>query len=188
SLSSGTERANFRFAFGNQQTKNPADNTKLDRYNAMFEINLVPVSWLTISSMITASRLERQRNSSLRDRFASVEYLPDLVNPLPANKEGYSRFLHELDKSFDDNKSNVITGFFKVNVSFSDALSFTSNFGFDYNEGLRDIFYPSTLMETVNYVSNYFGYNQRIMFNNTLRWNHSWNEQHQLILEGGEIF
>src|SRR5690625_3092079 len=87
SLSSGTDRANFRFAFGNQQTKNPADNTKLDRYNAMFEINLVPVSWLTISSMITASRLERQRNSSLRDRFASVEYLPDLVNPLLTNKE-----------------------------------------------------------------------------------------------------
>lgn len=188
SLSSGTERANFRFAAGNEQTKNPGDNTKLDRYNAMFEINMLPVSWLTISAMINATRLERSRNNYLRDRFADVQYLPDLINPIAPNKAEYAKLLHQLDKSFDNNKTNVITGYFDLNFKFSDAWNFVSMLGFNYNEGLRDIFYPSTLMETVNYVSNYFGYNQRLTFNNTLRWHHNFDNVHDISIEAGQIF
>ena len=186
SLSSGTDLANFRFSVGNQRTNSTADNTRLDRYNAMFEINMVPVSWMTISSMISATRLERVRNSTLRDRFAEVQYIPDLVNPLPPNKEYYAKQLKEQDKSFDDNKTNVITGYFRLNFHFND-FNFNSSFGFDYNEGLRDVFYPTTLMETVNYVSDYFGYNQRLTFNNTLTYHHNWNKTHDLILEAGQI-
>ncbi|HEX5552060.1 MAG TPA: SusC/RagA family TonB-linked outer membrane protein, partial [Chitinophagaceae bacterium] len=188
SLSSGTQRANFRFSLGNQQTKNPGDNTKMDRYNAMFELNMVPLTGLTLSSMITATRLERVRNTSLRDRFATVEYLPDLISPLPSNKSAYGMFLQQQDKSIDNNKSNVITGYFKINLKFSDDWHFVSNFGFNYNEGLRDVFYPTTLMETVNYASNYFGYNQRIMFNNTLSWHHNWDKIHDFTVEAGEVF
>lgn len=188
SLSSGTERANFRFAMGNQQTENPGDDTKMDRYNAMFELNMVPLKWLTMSTMITATRLERQRNTYLRDRFAEVQYLPDLLNPIPSNKEAYGRFQREQNKSIDANKSNIVNGYFELAFKFFDELEFTSNFGFSYNEGLRDVFYPSTLMETVNYVSNYFGYNQRLMFNNTLKWHHNWDKTHDLTLEAGQIF
>ncbi|GAA4319615.1 SusC/RagA family TonB-linked outer membrane protein [Compostibacter hankyongensis] len=188
SLSSGTDRANFRFSAGNQQTNNTADNTRLDRYNAMFEINMLPVTWLTISSMISAARLERKRNTTLRDRYAEVQYLPDLSYPLPPNKHYYSQYLKEYDESIDQNLSNVITGYFRLNFKFASDFNFSSNFGFDYNEGLRDIFYPSTLMETVNYVSNYYGYNQRIIFDNTLTFHHSWQQKHDLTLEAGEVF
>lgn len=188
SLSSGTERANFRFAAGNQQTKNPGDDTKLDRYTAMFEINMVPVSWLTISSMINGTRLERNRNTFLRDRYAEVQYLPDLLNPIASNKAEYAKLMHQQDRSFDNNKTNVITGYFRLGFNFSKDFSFTSNLGFNYNEGLRDVFYPSTLMETVNYVSNYFGYNQRLQFNNTIRWHHNFDKVHDLTLEAGQIF
>lgn len=188
SLSSGSDRANFRFAVGNQQTKNPADNTKLDRYNAMFEINMVPVTWLTMSAMINTTRLERGRNTYLRDRYAEMQYLPDLTNPLAPNKASYSQFLSENDKTIDDNKSNVIDGYFRLKFEFSKDWNFVSDFSFDYNEGLRDVFYPGTLMETVNYVSNYFGYNQKVSFNNTLSFHHNWNETHDLSLEAGEIF
>ncbi len=188
SLSSGTKRANFRFALGNQQSKNPGDNTKLDRYNAMFELNMVPVEWFTVSAMISATRLERVRNTYLRDRFATVQYLPDLVNPLPANKNGYAAFLKEQDKSLDKNKTNVITGYFRLKFDFSKSIQLLSSFGFNYNEGLRDVFYPTTLMEHVNYTGNYFGYNQRITFNNRLSWQHDWDDEHFLNLEAGEIF
>ncbi len=188
SLSSGSERANFRFAVGNQQTNNPADNTRLDNYNAMFMINMLPVSWLTISSMINATRLERRRNTYLRDRFAEMQYLPDLENPIAPNKTGYAKLLNEMDKSFDNNKSNVLTGYFSLNFHFGEDWKFISFFGMDYNEGLRDVFYPSTVMETVNYVSNYFGYNQRILFNNTLSYHHQWNKVHDLTIEAGEVF
>lgn len=188
SLSSGTERANYRFSLGNQQTNNPADNTKLDRYNAMFEINMVPVSWLTISAMINGTRLERDRNNNLRDRFAEMQYLPDLSSPLPPNKLDYQHYLNEIDKSFDNNKTNVITGYFRLNFKFGDHFKYTSSLGFNYNEGLRDIFYPSTLMESVNYVSDYFGYSQRMTFNNTLSFDYKWNDVHALTLDAGEIF
>ena len=188
SLSSGTERANFRFALGNQQAKNPADRTKLDRYNAMFEINMVPVTWLTISSMISATRLERQRNTYLRDRFATVQYLPDLENPISPNKSGYGGFLRQEEKAIDENKSNVITGYFRLKFAFAESFELESSFGFNYNEGLRDAFFPTTLMENVNYTTNYFGYSQRITFNNTLRFHHQWDDKHKLSVEAGEIF
>lgn len=188
SLSSGTERANFRFAIGNQQDENSADNTKLDRYNVMFELNMVPVKWLTVSAMIKGTKLERVRNTYLRDRFAAVQYLPDLANPLPPNKADYADFLSEQDESIDQNRTNLITGYFRLNFHLSKDWQLISKFGFNYNEGLRDVFYPSTLMETVNYVSNYFGYNQRILFNNTLRWHHDWSKEHGITLEAGEVF
>lgn len=188
SLSSGTKRANFRFALGNQKTNNPGDHTKLDRYNAIFELNMVPMTWLTMSSMITATRLERGANTYLRDRFAEIQYIPDLANPLPPNKIYYAQYLQQQGKSIDDNKSNVINGYFKISLDFSKDWHFISNFGFSYNEGLRDLFYPGSLMETVNYVSNYFGYNQRVMLDNTLRWHHNWNKIHDLTIEAGEVF
>lgn len=188
SLSSGTERANFMFAVGNRKTNNSADGARLDRYNAMFEINMVPVRGLTISALINGTRLERTRNTSLRDRFAEMQYMPDLSNPLPPNKAYYGRFLNEYTKSFDENKLNEVNGYFKMDVRFSDKFRFNSAFGFDYNEGLRDLFYPSTLLETVNYVSNYFGYNQRVFFDNTLTFRHQWKKTHDLTIEAGQVF
>jgi TonB-linked SusC/RagA family outer membrane protein len=188
SLSSGSELANFRFAAGNEQIKNPGDDTKMDRYNAMFEINMVPVRWLTMSAMINATRLERQRNRSLRDRFAGVEYLPDLGAPLPPNKTAYGAYLDEYNKSFDRNKTNSINGFFRLKAAISHDWNFMSSLSADYNEGLRDVFYPSTLMETINYVSNYFGYNQRVSFNNTLSYHHNFRHTHDLSVEAGQVF
>lgn len=188
SLSSGTDRANFMFAAGNQRSANTADNSKMDRYNAMFEINMVPLHGLTISSMISATRLERTRSSWLRDRFAEMQYLPDLSSPLPPNKAFYGQYLNEFNKSFDDNKTNEVNGYFKVNVKLADSWQITSMFGFDYNEGLRDLFYPSTLLEKVNYLSNYFGYNQRVFFRNTISYNHVWNKKHRVSVDAGEDF
>lgn len=188
SLSSGTDRANFRFAAGNQRSANTADNSRMDRYNAMFEINMVPLHGFTVSSMISASRLERTRSRWLRDRFAEMQYLPDLSSPLPPNKQYYGQYLNEFTKSFDDNKTNEINGYFKINIKPSNSLQINSQFGFDYNEGLRDLFYPSTLLETVNYLSNYFGYNQRVFFNNTITYDHIFKQKHHLTIEAGEGF
>ncbi|PSL29775.1 SusC/RagA family TonB-linked outer membrane protein [Chitinophaga ginsengisoli] len=188
SLSSGTDRANFRFAAGNQRSANTADNSKMDRYNAMFEINMVPLQGFTVSSMISASRLERTRSRWLRDRFAEMQYLPDLSSPLPPNKQYYAQYLDQFTKSFDDNKTNEINGYFKINIKPSNSLQINSQFGFDYNEGLRDLFYPSTLLETVNYLSNYFGYNQRVIFNNSITFDHTWKEKHHVTIEAGEGF
>jgi TonB-linked SusC/RagA family outer membrane protein len=187
SLSGGSQRANFRMAIGKLRNSSVADGVNMDRYNANFAINMMPLRWLQVSTMINATRLERTHSNTLRDRFAEVQYLPDLTNPLPPNKDFYNGYLNEYSKSYDKNKANVINGFFQIKMDFN-KVDFTTRLAFDYNEDLRDVFYPSTILVGNNYVSNYFGFSQRVIFDNTLRFRQDWNKEHFLTLEAGESF
>ncbi|HRO84562.1 MAG TPA: TonB-dependent receptor plug domain-containing protein [Niabella sp.] len=168
-LSAGTERANFRF-FGNMaKNANSADHTSISKYGANFMLNVAPLKWLMVSSMISYNRLDRNRNRSIRDRLAEQRYIPDLINPLSPNKRLYSKYLGLFDKTvtIDNNVNNALEGYLAVNASIS-GLHYTGRIGFDYNEGLRDAFWPSTLLETNNFTSAYFGYNQRLITNHAL--------------------
>src|SRR5699024_9544963 len=98
---------------------------------------------------------------NLRDRFAQMNYLPDLSSPLAPNDEVYSGYLHQFENSFDDNFTNLIQGNAKLVVDL-DRLSFTTRLAVDYNEGYRDLFYPRPLLEENSYASNYYGFNQRL--------------------------
>lgn len=161
SLSGGSKRANFRFNINNTSNKGAADGTGLDKYGANFAINMTPVKWLNVSGLIDANRLQRQRNQNLRDRFAEVRYFPDLTTPLPPNKNVYSQYLGAFGNvGNDDNKNNVIRGQFGLSANFKD-LTLVSQMGFDYNEGIRDLFIPSAFINGNNFTSNYFGYDQR---------------------------
>lgn len=187
SITGGSARANFRFALGTQKTNGIADNTGLTRSGAMFAMNMLPFEWLSVSTMVNANRLDRDRNRSLRDRFAEMKYLPDLSLPLAPNKANYQEYLDEFSKSFDDNKNNIIDGYFRVGLNFG-KFNFYSRFSVDYNEGIRDIFYPGTLLETNSYVSNYYGYNQRMMVDNVASYSFDWNGRHHLDLEAGQSY
>ncbi|RPE11995.1 SusC/RagA family TonB-linked outer membrane protein [Chitinophaga lutea] len=186
SISGGYPRANFRLSIGNQHSANPADKTDMDRYTASFSINMMPLKWLTISTMLNGARLERDRNTYLRDRFAEMRYLPDLMNPLPPNKDRYARYLGELEKSYDDNKANALAGFFRLKADVGKGLHLTSQLSFDYTEDMRDVFYPGTLLEGNNYASNYIGYNQRIIFDNAMHFTTSWKRRHTLKFDAGQ--
>ncbi len=188
SLTGGSERANFRFFGSALQNAGNADDTNLKRYNASFYINMAPFEWLTVSSMINAVRLDRDRNRSMRDRYAETRYLPDLTTPLPPNKQLYQSYLDEHDKAIDDNINNVAQGYLALNFKLSDKLDYVSRLSFDYNEGIRDVFWPSTLMETNNFVSNYFGYNQRLVFSNTINYQTQVNQKHSIDFEAGQSF
>ncbi|MNK26556.1 TonB-dependent Receptor Plug Domain protein [compost metagenome] len=188
SITGGTNRSNFRFFGGNTSTSGNADDTKLDKYNASFFINMLPLPWLTVSSMINATRLERDRNKSFRDRFSEMQYIPDLTSPIAPNKIIYGNLLNEYQaKSFDDNKNSAIQGYFSLSAKFK-KLDFTSRVGFDYNESTRDVFFPSTMLDGNNYVSNYYGYNQRVVIENSVSYKHAFNEKHKLNLEAGQSF
>lgn len=167
SLKGGSDRANFGF-FGSH-TKNAisSDNAHLKRYNALFNVNMLPFEWMTVSSYINARRMERGRNRNLRDRYSEMAYLPDLSTPLAPNKNAYSSYLAEYNNSaVDDNVTNHLQGNLKLSLDILQNLNFSSNFSLDYNEGIRDLFYPGTLMETINYMSTYYGYSQRFVFSN----------------------
>lgn len=185
-ISGGGDRANFRFAVGHLQNQGVADETGLKRYSALFNINMKPVKWLLFSAMINGNRVQRNRNRSLRDRFATMSYIPDLASPLSPNNDIYSRYISQFDNSFDNNATNIVEGHAKLVFDF-DRLKVTSRLAVDYNESARDLFYPRTLMEENSFASNYYGYNQRLVYDNHVSYDARLNEKHGIFLQAGSV-
>jgi TonB-linked SusC/RagA family outer membrane protein len=163
-ITGGYERANFIFLGSHSKNSSAADNTSLNKFNGTFQINMSPLPWLTTSSMIHFTRMDRNRNRGIRDRIAEIRNIPDLSAPLSPNKEYYGPYLTEFDKSIDDNRSNLLKGFITLDGKW-DKWRWNTRMNFDYNESLRDYFIPGTLMEGNNFVSNYYGTNTRININ-----------------------
>lgn len=188
SITGGTSRSNFRFFGANNSSAGNADDTRLNRYNASFFINMLPLKWLTVSSMINASRMDRDRNKNLRDRFAEMQYVPDLTSPLAPNKTMYGKLLNQYgDKSFDNNIINAIQGSFSLNARVN-KFDFLSRISFDYSENIRDLFYNSLLLDGNNYVSNYYAYNQRLIIDNILSYKYGLNKKNQFNFMLGHTF
>ncbi|NRF39621.1 SusC/RagA family TonB-linked outer membrane protein [Pedobacter foliorum] len=185
-LSGGNEWANFRFSGGNMRNQGVADSTSLNRYNVMFNVNMKPMKWLNVSLMVNANRLQRDRNRSLRDRFAQTNYLPSLAMPLAPNKQVYQQYLAQFGKGYDDNINTLLDGYGKVSVNFKN-VEISSGISVDYNEGTRDIFHARPLMEGNSYASNYFGYNQRLIFENVISYNKQFGSDHLQIIGGQTI-
>ncbi|MEJ2882109.1 SusC/RagA family TonB-linked outer membrane protein [Pedobacter sp. GR22-6] len=187
SIAGGTDRANFRFSLGTLRSGGVADDTGADRYDTRFIINMKPVSWFTLSAMVNANQIMRQRNKNVRDRLSQVNYIPDLSSPIAPNSSSYISYLNEFKKGFDNNKSNIVEGFVKFGFDFG-KLKFVSTLGLDYNEGTRDIFFARTLLQTTNYASNYYGYNQRASIDNIATYDYELNEDHKFNFSVGNIF
>lgn len=187
SLTGGSERANFRFFGNGVRDANSADNTSFSRYNGSFFINVAPIKWLMVSSMINYNRLSRTRNRNVRDRLAEQRYIPDLTNPLTPNKSLYGSYLSEFDKAIDNNVTNAVQGYLALSANFNNIF-YNGRLGFDYNENIRDAFWPTTLLEGNNFVSGYFGYNQRIVLTNTLGYKFEVSDHQNLTLEGGQSY
>ena len=184
-VNGGFKNANFRTSFGSSRNNGVADATGLTRYDFNFALDMRPTQWLDITSSVNGSQLLRDRNKNLRDRFAEVRYIPDVSNPLSPNKLYYGAYLAEYNKAFDKNRNNIVDAYFNVRVTFG-KFNFNSRFAVDYREGYRDQFYPSTLLETNSYVSNYFGYNQRLVLENTANYSINWDKDHYLDFQAGQ--
>jgi TonB-dependent starch-binding outer membrane protein SusC len=140
-----------------------------------------------VSSMITYNNLDRTRNRNIRDRLAEQRYIPDLTNPLTPNKHLYGLYLNEFDKSIDDNTTNAIQGYIAIAANHKN-FTYKGQIAFDYNEGIRNVFWPTTLLEGNNFVSNYFGYNQRFIVSNTLGYQFRFGSNQSVALEAGQSY
>ncbi|MHC8949372.1 SusC/RagA family TonB-linked outer membrane protein [Sphingobacterium hungaricum] len=183
-ISGGGPRANFQFALGNIKNSGIADQTQVERYNARFLLNLKPVKWLTFSSMINGNRLDRDRNRNLSSRYAMMSYFPDLSAPLAPNKEIYDSYLAQYDNSFDDNFSNIVEGYVNLKFEF-EKFRFQSRIALDYNESYRDVFYSRPLMESNSFASNYYGFNQRLIFDNVASYDWMIDDKNTFYVEAG---
>jgi len=185
-LTTGSNKSNFRFFGGVTQDAGAADKTSLRKYNAAIQINVIPYSWLHISSAVTAEMLNRNRNRNLRDRIDETGYVPDLTTPLAPNKTAYQDYLDEYDNAMDNNTNTLIHGYFSAQLDFA-KFSFISKAAFDYNEATRDVFWPSALMQDINYVSNFYDYNQRAYWTNTLNYDINKTDKYSLHVNIGSI-
>ena len=185
SLTGGSERSNFRFFAGHTSNTGAADDTKLKKYQGAFYLNMLPTKWMTISSMLQMSRLDRGRNKSVVERLGETRFIPDLSTPLAPNKDSYGLFLSEYDKVIDNNITSSLIGSIAINFAILKNLNYTPRISVDYNENKRDVFWPTTLMSGNNYVSNYLGYNERLAFDNAITYNHTFDNKNELLFEGG---
>ena len=183
-ISGGGQRANFQFSLGNLKNSGIADDTQVERYNARFLMNLKPVKWLTFTSMIMANRIDRDRNRNLSSRYSMMAYFPDLTAPLAPNNDIYSNYLQEYNKGFDNNFTNIVEGYASLQFDFN-KFRFVSRLGVDYNESYRDVFFSRNLMESNNYASNYYGFNQRLMFDNVAYYDWDIDSKNKMLFEGG---
>lgn len=186
-ITGGNDRANFRFFGSGTRNATNADEASLNRYNIFFGINMSPFEWLLVSSNVNAVRMDRTRNNSLRDRFAEARYIPDLSSPLSPNKDIYNSYLEEGERRVDDNRVTTLNGNLTLAARLK-GVSLTSSLIFDYNEGTRQYFVPSTLMDGTSYISDYFGYNQRLIWNNVANYKYKVDKKHELEFALGQTY
>ncbi|WP_293879673.1 SusC/RagA family TonB-linked outer membrane protein [Sphingobacterium sp. UBA1498] len=184
----GNDRANFSFVGGYTKNASSADETNIERYNALFNVNMAPFKWLNFGATVNASRSLRDRNRSLRDRFGEASYVPDLSVPISPNKEMYGQYLDIYKAALDKNTVNYLNSLVTLDLYFLKNLKFNTSLGIDYSEGARQAFFPGSLMETNNYMSSYFGFNQRLVYNNRLEYNLEFQELHKLDLTLGSSY
>lgn len=184
----GGDRANFAFMGGYMKNANAADKTNIERYNALFNVNMAPYKWFNFGTTINASRSLRDRNRSLRDRFGEAAYVPDLSVPISPNKNKYSEYLDVYKGALDNNTVNMLNLAVNLDLYLLPNLKFNTNFGVDYSEGKREAFFPGSLMETNNYMSSYFGFNQRLVFNNSLDYNFKLDDKHKFDFKLGSAY
>lgn len=186
-LLGGMDRANFMFNISKTKSQN-FDATSLNRYNIVFGINMLPAKWLTVSGNVNATRMDRDRNHSLRDRFAETRFVPDLANPLAPNLNAYNNFLKKYTGAVDNNINNSFFGSFGARAKFGE-LELNTKLAADYEESLRDVFYPKALMDNNNFGSVYTGFNQRFSILNNIKYALSFNNNAQKIrLEAGQSY
>lgn len=185
-LSGGGKRSNFQFSLGTQQNSGIAEDTKFKKYNARFQLDLQPLKWLFFHTSINGARLDRNRNKNLRNRYAMLSYLPDLSAPLAPNKSAYDAYLQLHDKGFDNNFSNILEGNIALNLQLG-SFKFKSRLSVDYNEGFRDLFHHDDLMEGNSFASNYYGYSQRLIYDNVASYDWELDNNNNLFLEAGNV-
>lgn len=178
SMGSGGSSANYIFMMGYTGSNGVADETSFDKLTASFALNMKLIDQLGMSCLINASRMSRNGNRNLRDRYAEIEYLPDLTTPLSPVASVYRSYLDLYEEyKKNDNLNNLLNGYLAMNYNWN-GLFVDTRLLLDYNTNVRHVFWPMNLMESVNYVSNYSGYNRRLIWQSSADYKFNLGHKH----------
>jgi len=181
SIRGGGHIANFLFKAGSTRNAGAADQTSYMKNNISFFVNMRPLEALQMKAMIYGATASRNRNRNLRDRYAETEYFPDLSAPMAPNGDAYRNYLSLYNETDDRNNTNYINGYIKLDY-LKKKFNFGANLLFDYNIDIRHVFWPSTLMESVSFVSDFSGYNRRVVTEGYGSYAFDLNQEHQFNL------
>lgn len=185
-ITGGNNRANFRFGVGEHTENGVADQTALKRYNLYYDMYIVPVKNVSIRTYVQAATASRNRNHSLRERFAEMEYFPNQEYPLPPNKEYLNEYYDYLDNGIDKNQVNSIQGVVNIKYDVLSDLSLNSHFSVDYNDNHRDYFVPGALNDGNSFNSYYSAVNRRIRWDNFALYQRAFSNNNHLHLQLGQ--
>ncbi len=187
-ISGGSERANFRFGVGEHTENGVADKTSLKRYNVYYDMMMVPVEKLIINTFVQAATARRDRNRSMRERYAEQEYFPDQQLPLPPNKLYLEKYYGYLDEGIDDNAATNLQVKVTAQYELSKYLSVQSQLSADYNDNQRNLCVPAALNDGNSFNSYYTGVNRRVRVNNFLLFNKEIAKGHALGIQLGQTW
>lgn len=187
-LGAGNDKsANYVFMFGYNGNDGMADDITFGKLNASFALNMMPVKGLWINLLINGARIDRTHNRNLRDRYAEMEYLPDLSTPISPTQSAYAAYLNEFDEfAKDDNMTNLLNGYLGMKYDHEHIIAST-RLQLDYNTDVARWFYPSTLMEGASFVSNYSGYNRRLRWASEGGYHRLFGKKHNVEFKLGAV-
>lgn len=178
-LGGGNKTANYLATIGTTTNAAGADDTAFSRYNVGFYLNINPFKGAGFNAMIRYSTTNRDRNSSFRDRYAEIEYMPEIKTPLVPTENAYANYKEFEDNTIDENDSksiNGVLGFHYRNHGFHADFAGKA----DYESAHRRAFWASTMMSGVNFVSVYSGYDRRFLGEASLGFDWKINDRNEL--------
>lgn len=179
SLAGGSSAANYLFMAGATSNGGVADETDFTRYNIEFFVNIVPLKRLTVNCMVSGNLLQRNRNRNHAERFAEMQLLPSLTMPIGPSSASYGTFLDWYGEAADENNNNMVNSYLDMHYTVG-GLTVGTKLLFDYNANRRHIFWPSPLLEEISFVSDYTGFNRRVMWTSTADYALTFNKCHKL--------
>ena len=170
-LGGGGRNANYLFTVDYAGNAGVADETNFNRFSASFALNMTLIDRLEVNMLLNGSRVTRVRNRNLRDRYAEIEYFPDMTIPLSPSHKSYVSYLNYYEEyQKDNNENNLINGYLGLRYNW-DKLSVGTRLLMDYNTNVTHHYWPSGLMESVSALSDFSGYNRRMIWQSTASYN-----------------
>ncbi|WP_300601669.1 TonB-dependent receptor plug domain-containing protein [Niabella sp.] len=187
SVTAGVNRATLRAFVSALKNANSADETSLRRYTGGLSMNVTPFKWLAFDAKVDYDWLSRNRNKNITDRLAETRYIPNLSNPLPPNKSLYGAYLNAFNGAIDNNVNHVVNGMIGMHIRLN-QLDYQGRLALNYGEEYRDAFWPTTLNEGNNFVSNFFGATQRLQVTNVLKYKFDLSDNNVITVSAGQEY
>ena len=175
--------ANYLLSVGSTRNAVALDEASYTKYNIGFNLSLVPFKGMTVNTQILAAKSSRNRNKTMRDRLSEMEYYPTQWQQMAFTPENVAAFDQLLDDSKDENENMQLHGYLILNYKYKDNLRAYAGAYFDYITNNRSVFWPSGLMEGINYASDYSGYNRRFYGQAGVGYDFHLAKQHLLQLD-----